>query len=62
MLNDPIVTSETLYIIEQSVFTGRQINFEILRQNNNKIGINTQANKFYHEAGAPWSRGLVSAY
>ena len=48
MLNDPILTTETLYIIEQSVFTGRQINFEILRQNNTKIGMNTQANKFYH--------------
>ena len=48
MLNDPIVTTETLHIIEQSVFTGRQITFEIVRQNNNKIGMNTQANKFYH--------------
>ena len=32
----------------QSVFTGRQITFEILRLNNNKIGMNTQANKLYH--------------
>ena len=38
----------TLYVIEQSVFTGRQITFDILRHNNNKIGMNTQANKFYY--------------
>ena len=48
MLNDPIIKTETLHVIEQSVFTGRQITFEILRQNNYKIGMNTQANKFYH--------------
>ena len=34
--------------MEQSVFTQRQINFEIIRVNNNKIGMNTLANKFYH--------------
>ena len=40
--------TETLHVIEQSVFMGRQITFDILWQNNNKIGMNTQANKFYH--------------
>ena len=34
--------------MEQSVFTCRQINFEILRCNKTKIGMNTQANKFYY--------------
>ena len=48
MLNDPIITTEIIHIFEQSVFTGRQITFEILRLNNNKIGMNTQANKLYH--------------
>ena len=48
MLNDPIMTTEILHIIEQSVFTGRQITFEILSLNNNTIGMNTQANKLYH--------------
>ena len=33
MLNDPIMKTETLPVIEQSVFSGRQITFEILRQN-----------------------------
>ena len=48
MLNDPVMKTETLHVIEQSVFTGRQIIFNILRYNNNKIGMNTQTNKFYH--------------
>ena len=47
-LNDPVMKTETLRVIEQSVFTGRQITFEIFRHNNFKIGMNTQANKFYH--------------
>ena len=33
--------------MEQSVFTHRQINFEIIRANSTKIGMNTLANKFY---------------
>ena len=48
VLNDPILKTETLHVIEQSVFTSRQITFEILRDNRTKIGMNTQANKFYH--------------
>ena len=48
MLNDPVMRTETIRVIEQSVFTGRQVTFEILRNNNFKIGMNTQANKFYH--------------
>ena len=48
MLNDPVMKTETLHVIEQSVFTGRQLTFNILRNNNSKIGMNTQANKFYY--------------
>ena len=48
VLNDPVLKTETLYVIEQSVFTSRQTTFEILRDNKTKIGMNTQANKFYH--------------
>ena len=48
MLNDPVMRTETIRVMEQSVFTGRQVTFEILRNNNFKIGMNTQANKFYH--------------
>ena len=48
VLNDPNLKTETINVIEQSVFTSRQITFEILRDNRTKIGMNTQANKFYH--------------
>ena len=48
VLNDPIIKTETILLMEQSVFTRRQINFEIIRVNNNKIGMNSLANKFYH--------------
>jgi hypothetical protein len=48
VLNDPNLKTETIKVIEQSVFTSRQITFEILRDNRTKIGMNTQANKFYH--------------
>ena len=45
LCNDTINT-ETIRVIEQTVFTRRQLNFEIYR--NSKIGMNSQANKFYH--------------
>ena len=48
VLNDPILKTETINVMEQSVFTRRQINFETLRDNRTKIGMNTLANKFYH--------------
>ena len=48
VLNDPILKIETIKVMEQSLFTGRQMNFEILRDNRTKIGMNSLANKFYH--------------
>ena len=39
---------ETISVIDQMILTRRQINFQILRNNNRKIGLNTTANKFYH--------------
>ena len=48
VLNDPIIKTETINLIEQSVFTRRQCTFEIIRDNSTKIGINTAADKFYH--------------
>ena len=42
------ISTETIHVIEQTVFTRRQLTFEIYRNNNCKIGMNTQANKFYH--------------
>ena len=47
-LNVPFLRTETITVLEQSVFTRRQTNFEILRANLTKIGMNTLANKFYH--------------
>ena len=35
-------------VIDQMILTSRQINFQILRNNRRKIGLNTTANKFYH--------------
>ena len=34
-------------IMDQIVWTGRQVNFQILRKFNTKIGLNTTANKLY---------------
>ena len=48
VLNDPLLRTVTITVLEQSIFTSRQINFEILRANRAKIGMNTLANKFYH--------------
>ena len=38
---------EHVTIIEQTVCTGRQLKFKIIRTNTRKIGMNTTANKFY---------------
>ena len=48
VLNSPLLTTEIITVFEQSVFTPRQVNFEIFRTNQTKIGLNTVANKFYH--------------
>ena len=39
---------EMITVIDQMILTSRQINFQILRNNRRKIGLNTTANKFYH--------------
>ena len=41
-------TFEQTTVLEQIVCGGRQINIEIVRDFNGKIGMNTTANKFYH--------------
>ena len=38
---------EHVTLMEQIICTRRQINFEILNNNNSKIGLNTTANKPY---------------
>ena len=42
------LTFETVTLIDQMILTSRQINFQILRNNRRKIGLNTTSNKFYH--------------
>ena len=38
---------EMITMIDQLILTSRQINFQIMRNNRRKIGLNTTANKFY---------------
>ena len=47
-VNDTDLNFETISVMDQIVFTRRQITFKILRNNNSKIGLNTTANKLYH--------------
>ena len=39
---------ETITVLDQIICSGRQLNFQIHKQCNLKIGLNTTANKFYH--------------
>ena len=41
-------SSEHATLLNNVVCTGRQLKFEIIRSNNNKIGMNTISNKFFH--------------
>ena len=41
-------TSEHTTLLNNIVCTGRQLKFEITRDNRGKIGMNTFSNKFYH--------------
>ena len=43
-----LCTTEHTSILNNIVCTSRQLNFEILRNNRSKIGMNTFSNKFYH--------------
>ena len=46
-LNADAISFEVVNVFDQIVCTGRQIKFEILRNFNSKIGLNTLANKLY---------------
>ena len=46
--SDNFPNSGHITILDQKVFTRRQVNFELIRVFNCKIGMNTIANKFYH--------------
>ena len=35
-------------LMDQIICTGRQLNFQILRNSNSKIGMKTTTNKLYH--------------
>ena len=45
--HDNLQSFEHITLMDQIVCTGRQINFQILRKFNRKIGLNTTANKLY---------------
>ena len=49
VLNQPDFPNcfEHVTIVEQTVCTGRQLKFKVIRTNSRKIGMNTTANKFY---------------
>ena len=41
-------TTESVSVFDQIICSRRQLNFEIHRNNNYRIGLNTTGNKFYH--------------
>ena len=41
-------TTEHVKLLDNIVCTGRQLNFEIIRSNRGKIGMNSISNKFHH--------------
>ena len=45
---DPVIRTETVRVFEQRVCSHRQLVFEVFKNNKNKIGLNTTANKLYH--------------
>ena len=45
-LNDPVMKTETLRVIEQSVFTGRQITFEIFAITTSKLALTPKQTNF----------------
>ena len=51
LLNQDLISLEIVTVLNQMICTGRQTSFEILRDNNSKIGMNTTANKFYCISG-----------
>ena len=47
ILNEDDCTSEKVRILDRIVCTRRQLNFEIIKDNKGKIGMNSTVNKFY---------------
>ena len=46
--NPEFLTFEQVMVVDQVVYTSRQLHFKVLRKFNNKIGMNTTANKLYY--------------
>ena len=46
--NEISIKTETIRLFEQTICNRRQTLFDVYRNNNIKIGMNTAANKFYH--------------
>ena len=47
ILNQDVISFEMVTVLNQMISTRRQTTFEIIRDNNGKIGLNTTANKLY---------------
>ena len=47
-INDPSLKTVAIRLFEQTFCSWRQLSFEICRNNEHRIGMNTAANKFYH--------------
>ena len=47
ILNQDLISFEIVTVLNQIISTRRQTTFEIIRDNDGKIGMNTTANKFY---------------
>ena len=50
-LNQEVLSFESVTVLHNMTCTRRQTTFEILRNNNGKIGMNTTSNKFYCLSG-----------
>ena len=48
VFNVEVLKTDTIRFIEITIFTSRQLRFEILRNNRSKIGMNMLANKLFH--------------
>ena len=51
IFNQEVLSFESVTVLNQMTCNRRQTNFEILRDNNGKMGMNTTANKFYCLSG-----------
>ena len=51
VLNQEVLSFESVTVLHNMTCTRRQTTFEILRDNNGKIGMNTTSNKFYCLSG-----------